>query len=326
MTFIGPVRFALLAFATLLLAACAATKDAAVFVTKTSFSLVDLDTTPASISVAYDRVEGYVGPRYVDGKIFPVAGSIEVGGGNLSRDVRQVYATGNGARWVTSTGTPKHLPQPAAVDEERLVFFATGTSVGLKIGFVDSASGLLPSSFVLGYKRKELSVIPVSSKSEPSVLATFDNTAGLDADAGAGKTTVKFGIQQYFATGEAADNLARQDAIRNRFRTTAAIAVGGVEQYRTEEAAQGRLALDTINCFGRVSDAKLDRVWNNAEDLGIFTKFDTLSSIRAAAPNLQRQRAIYMGDLGLLDAGDPAYTVALDFHKKAVCDLSKANS
>ena len=54
------------------LTACV-TKDA-VFVTKTSFSILDVDATPASVSIAHDRVEGYFGPRFDNGHVYPVTG------------------------------------------------------------------------------------------------------------------------------------------------------------------------------------------------------------------------------------------------------------
>ena len=60
-----------------MLASCATSVNHATFVTKTSFSIVDVDSTPPSITVAYDRFEGYIGPRFADGSVYPVAGFVE---------------------------------------------------------------------------------------------------------------------------------------------------------------------------------------------------------------------------------------------------------
>ena len=51
-----------LLMALLLLTGCASRLDTVVFVTKTSLG-VDVEQTPPTASIAYDRVEGYFGPR-----------------------------------------------------------------------------------------------------------------------------------------------------------------------------------------------------------------------------------------------------------------------
>ena len=49
--------------------------DQVIFITKTSVG-IDADTTLAAVSIAYDRTDGYLGPRYEDGSIPPVVSSI----------------------------------------------------------------------------------------------------------------------------------------------------------------------------------------------------------------------------------------------------------
>ena len=306
----------------LVLAGCATPKETAVFVTKTSFSLVDVDTVPASVSIAYDRVEGYVGPRFDDGTIFPVAAVLETRGKGLNREIKQVYATGKAARIVTTQGIwVDDAMQPASDGQEnKVLLFGTGTAIGVKLGFADGT--LLPTSFTLGYKRKEASVIPVDKSRQPSVLGTFDNGTGVNAAAAGSKPELEFGVEQFFATGRAADNLALNTTIRKRFQDKAVKAMGEVQRYRNEEAHQGRLALDTLSCFSKVGDDMLERVWNNAEALGVFGELGTVGRIRAE-PTRPRQRQIYTGELGLLDAASTTHTTLLELHMKAVCDLSK---
>lgn len=316
---------------------CASPKESVTFVTKTSLSLVDADAAPAGISVAFDRVEGYLGPRYADGTVFPVASAVESRGKGFNREIRQIYATGEAARIVTTPKTTTTIAAPAAATavvatpsgrtgaassaaDNKVLFFGTGTTVGLKLGF--AAGTPVPESLTLGYKRKEMSVIPVDPGREPSVLGTFNNAAGADTS-GASRPSANFDVEQYFATGIAATNLAGNERVREAFSKTAEKALSEVEKYRLGEAAQGRLVLDTLFCFIALGDASLDRVWNNLEDLALLKDERTVERLRAVA-SPQAKREIYVGDLGLLNAASPEHTAALQSHKKAVCQLKSS--
>lgn len=321
-----PVAMLVAALATL--GGCASPKEHATFVTKTSFSLVDVDTAPPGVSIAYDRVEGYLGPRFDDGTVYPVAGSLETHGAGFDRQIRQVYAAGDAARIVTAqpgTAPPPPRPVPQADGRDnKVLFFGTATSVGLKIGFADGAP--LPTSFSLGYKRKEASVIPVDRERQPSVLASFDNAAGVRAAQAGGRAGAEFGVEQFFATGRAAENLAGRPSIKDRFQDKAVQAMGEVQAYRNSEAQQGRLALDTLNCFARLGDDQLEPVWRSAAALKLFDPtLDTLGAI-AKTPDPRRKRAFYIGELSALDADSAAHTEAMAQHRKAVCDLAKTPS
>src|SRR5712692_5987404 len=69
------------------------------FITKTSIGL-DVDGTPPEVSFAYNRVEGYLGPRYENGAVPPVASALSTDGSILNRGIKQFYATGDAARLV----------------------------------------------------------------------------------------------------------------------------------------------------------------------------------------------------------------------------------
>jgi hypothetical protein len=84
----------------LAMAGCAST-DHVLFVTKTSIG-IDFDAKPATASIAYDRIEGYVAPRYANGEIPPVVASVKSDGAIFKPAMRQVYATGDAA--VIATG------------------------------------------------------------------------------------------------------------------------------------------------------------------------------------------------------------------------------
>lgn len=298
------------------LASCATTTDHATFVTKSSFSILDADSTPPSISIAYDRFEGYVGPRFDDGSVYPVAGFVESDGTFFNRALRQAYAGGDAARIVTAqpelsqaNAATSAMPA-AAAPADRVLVFATATSFGLKISFAQT----MPASFTLGYKRKEASVVPVDRWRQPSVMASLDNTSNVATpESGA------FGVRQYFATGEAATNLARLPSIRAKFLEKAREAIGTVAAFRLEEATQGRLALDTVACVLAAPDATLPKIWANAEELDIFTGTTTVATIRDARP-LAEQRRLYAVRLAaLIDPASSDYTQRLRLHNAAIC-------
>ena len=100
--------------AVLIALACAAltgctTPDAVLFVTDTSIG-INVESKPPTVSVAYDRTEGFVGPRYDNGAIPPVVASLQTGGNVFNPKIRQVYATGTAA--VRAVGTPNTPSSP----------------------------------------------------------------------------------------------------------------------------------------------------------------------------------------------------------------------
>lgn len=313
MMFQRPFRIAVACLVVSALASCATGIDHATFVTTTSFSIVDADSTPASISVAYDRFEGYVGPRFDDGSVYPVAGFVETDGTFFNRGLRQVYAGGDAARIVTAQPGAPAASQPASAASapvDRVLVFATATSLGLKVSFTEA----VPSSFTLGYKRKEASIVPVDRWRQPSVLASLDNATSVASPASSA-----FAVRQYFATGEAATNLARLASIRAKFQDKAREAIGTVAAFRLEEAAQGRLALDTVACVLAAPDATLPKIWANAEALDIFPGTTTVAAIRAAGAPAEQRRLYAVRLAALIDPASGDYTQRLRLHSAAIC-------
>jgi hypothetical protein len=208
--------FAVLA-ATGLVAGCA-NPDAVLFVTDTTIGM-SADNTPPSVSIAYDRTEGYIAPRYQNGGVPPVVGSIETGGTIFAPTIKQVYATGAAA--VKAVGAPNAPDGPKDLSgdpaQKRLVFFGTATTLGIKVGFAPSGA---PDSMNIGFRRKEFSLIPLGAQTAngqtadvyPSVLATIDTTATAASLSGTGLTS-----KQFFATGQAAEVLATNPAVVGTF-------------------------------------------------------------------------------------------------------------
>lgn len=257
-----------------LLAGCADT-GRVIFVTTSSFG-INVDNKPPTVSIAYDRTEGYIGPRYEDGAIPPVVASIETDGGIFNPRIRQVYATGPAAVRAVGTPNPPESPHEFVGDKKRTVFFGTTTTLGLKAGFGESG----PDSFVLGYKRKEFSYIPLGTKSEggvahdayPSVLASIDTTAKVQTQASTALTTV-----QFFATGWAADTLAGNSKVTSVFEVkaqdalTASMTNAQIEQakglansQREQQGPQVTKVLAFVAPSGTVDTAKLGSLIDQA--------------------------------------------------------------
>lgn len=325
---------------------CSTPRDAAVFVTKTSTSIADVDTTPASISIGYDRFEGYAGPRFGNDTAYPVASMIESNGSVGDRKVRQVFVGGNAALIATrkddadsqdvkqqdGDGTDDKR-QDTATSGPRVMVFATGTTTGLKLGFAEGSP--VPNSLTIGYRRKEAALVPVEeNRLGTSVLGSLSNdvsVTGTPPTAGASTpgtqttgsgTSVGFGVEQFFATGKAAENLAGKPEIRKKFVDTAEQAVGNVEKYLEGEIAMRRLSMQIILCVNRLDDTLLERAWANVDDLQVFPKIaDAAERIRRAG-SAQQQRQTYYGYLNVNDAWEARTISALGFHEELVCRLA----
>jgi len=312
--------FVVCATAPLALAGCA-TKDA-VFITKTSFSVLDVDATPAGVSIAHDRVEGYFGPRFDDGFVYPVTGYFYGSGAGLTREVQQVFAGGEAATVVL--GAAPGAPAANAVNcaDQRVnppLLFATGTTLGIKLGFAENT--IVPTSFVFGYRRKEVAWVPVSASCQPAVLATLDSSAK-----GRGtqdEPKLDAGVTQYFATGAAAIRLAADPAVQNSFRREARKAVGNVAEFNSREATQNQLTLDIVACASKVPDATFDSVVSNADELGVLATDGDAAEIRKGVDAKDRLGR-YVRLLRLRNGDDDPRTAALTLHKARVCKLSGA--
>ena len=202
-----------------------------VFATSTNIG-IDADATAGKVVLGYDRTEGFIGPAYPQAGTAPsVVGFIDSNQNVFDPKVRQLYATGDAAELVTQRLTP---PDPVPLDStgsSKTMVFGTTTSIALRVGFGPAAP--LPDSISLGYKRREASVIPVL-EAAPGVPARYAPTlASIDM----GTTTSKglpsttLGVRQFFATGNAARNLAARQDTRDIFHHEAkkALSAGELE-------------------------------------------------------------------------------------------------
>jgi hypothetical protein len=230
---------ALLAAPALLLSGCA-NPNSVLFVTDTKIA-IDADRAPPNVSIGYSRDETFIGPDFEEdsGGLPRVVGQLKSNLAPLNPQVEQVYATGQAATLVTrdSPSPLKEVCKPhTLVSPRKLAFFRTGANIGLKVVFTDQAL----ESVTFGYKRKELSFIPLvqvespdDANGEPQVTPPTDKMkkdiygsviAFINVITKSGPlfdSSVR--ISQFFATGCPAEQLANTNqSIRDAFKVIAA--------------------------------------------------------------------------------------------------------
>ncbi len=190
-------RICPLLLASLPLAGCVGL-NSMVFATKTEFA-VDLDSRPPTLNIGYGRKEVVIAPEFQDGQVHPLLTTIGSEGGAFNFVSDQSYATGDaaivmadaftspveyfaddplttGSKLVKLDGTHEagrirtkksgdvegfwgSLEYMFAGNEQRKrYFFGTDTLLGLN---VEWSGAQVPTSIALGWKRKELSYIPL---------------------------------------------------------------------------------------------------------------------------------------------------------------------
>lgn len=304
----------------LLLGGCAEMPRNVVFMTKASIG-IDIESTAQTASFAYDRIEGYYAPRYAGQDPPAVYASLATNGKMIDRKIKQVYATGNAAKIVSTPGSqsPRVAMPPARASDSataggtvantKSMFFGTGTVLGLKVGFGPTSL----DSFTLGFKRKELSIIPhdPGDTDFPSVMASFNGDQATLRHAGN-----SLSIKQFFATGVAAEGLASNPQIRREFEDEA---ISRLAEYREDERQQYRLALLSLACLARLDDAETTKVWQNVEELALFDP-SAISELRNA-PSMSAARTVYTNEIGITKAISKDHTDLMRKHQAYVCEL-----
>lgn len=255
------------------------------FVTNSSLG-INFDSKPATANIAYDRVEGFIGPRYPNGGAPPAVASMETGGNIFNPMVRQTYATGAAAIGATSGTVPLDAPQgmEGPSDQKKLMFFGTATTFGLKIGFAVAGTPV-PDSFLFGYRRKEASIIPIAEKQVdgkpegtvkavyPSVLASMEVNVASTPD---NPKPTGIDSTQFFATGPAAEALSTNPKVRAAFLVKAEkAALAGLtsdEQKAANVKAAQFLQTHTDHLNGIVTYLTKDGAFTNAKLKALIAK------------------------------------------------------
>lgn len=204
-----------------MLAGCAQT-DRVTFVTASEVG-IGADATLGNVNIGYDRNELVIGPVYPEtGALPPVYAKLDSDLAIFNPRIQQIYATGEAARLVTDPARPAR-EEPPLHGDRRLMVFGTTTNSGLKVQF----TGQQPTSFNLGYKRKEFSVLPLRAQPTQQNPDSYGSViAGISLRVrSAVLAETGINASQFIATGDAAESLARQPSIRNLFASEASQAL-----------------------------------------------------------------------------------------------------
>lgn len=286
----------------LLLTGCDTT-DRAVFVTSTNIG-INADATTRVVNIGYDRTEGFIGPDYVDSGAAPSAvGYLQSDLAVFSPKIKQLYATGRAAELVTMPELPS---EQESSDEltgvRRLLIFGTSSNIGLKLGFA-TASGL-PDGIVLGYKRKEMSVIPFKEAAPgkatdhyASVLASIDMNQSTET-----LPSSSLKLTQFVATGMAARNLARDEKIRNLFHSQAkqAIALASLDADTIRLTTAG--LVECVSVGESVDQGRLTMLLNSALAANVISK-DEKENLADAVKASELRGRLYNNDAVAMKLG-----------------------
>lgn len=243
----------------------------AIFVTKSSLAIADIDSTPAEMTIAMHRVEGFIAPRNTNGNTPPVLAHITSNRDMLAPEVKQVYATGTAAERIAGDFRSNNSECKDCVDEVKKdktvspVVFSTSTTVGLRIGL--STENVI-DGLVLGYRRKEMSFVPSLAKDKqgtyryPSLIAAIHLNSG--------DTNSPFRACQGFATGTAATRLAESDDAGLGCLDANQSVKGLLTSKKSTELRQQAEIGRVLRCYVSLADKSRIAVRANATQLGIF--------------------------------------------------------
>jgi len=238
----------------LVAAGCSVGRDNVVFVTKTNVA-IDIDSTPPALDLGYKRTEMVIEPVDKNGRVLPVLTTVGTRPGAFNWGASHSFATGDAAIVMARYYlTEAELESPEnntikltdlddidgnaistnSADREAF-FFGTNTIIGLGVTWDTSQ---IPQSVALGYKRKEVAIVPITAKKgkkkgKTAGTGTTTGTsmgtgtedenvaelASLIATAQAASSVKKmeatgFEVSQSFATGRAATLLATHPSLR----------------------------------------------------------------------------------------------------------------
>jgi hypothetical protein len=329
------------AVVSVLLGGCV-TGNEVLFVTKTSVG-VEMDSKPASVNIAYDRVEGYLGPRYENGAMPPVVAAIDTNAAVFSPETEQLYATGAAAVNIlleaeeTATVVPTDLS-----GKKKLMFFGTTTTGGLKVGFTNN----IPDSFLFGFRRKEYSLIPLGNKKTlntqgktelrdvyPAVFAYLKSGVQTESPA-----DTSFRIKQYFATGEAAANLATKTEVRQLMQQKRLDAFGIYQDHVNVQRAH---LVSILKCQALLPNEDLGKVIDDANrhelfyEEGTYTRLagqfesatqlstETREEVAAKNAKMQSVRKNYVSRISTtVEGANQEKSEAIRRHREFSCDLA----
>lgn len=228
----------LLALLSLSLTGC---KNHVLFATHSSLGL-DVSGTeeiPNKVSFSYDRYEAAIVPRKSNGEAHSVLGGMDADVTWFhGHSIKQTFATGEAAA-LASHGDTNAFVSSTNASKAPLIFF-TDTSYGLKISAGEDST---PANLLLGYRREEAAVIPTPDPAQEVRSVYADITISTTTSS---SVTTNFSmlkgtrIKQSFATGKAAENLARQPEVQQKL--AAAAGLQSIEEFSDKGASEKQIS------------------------------------------------------------------------------------
>jgi len=266
---------------------CVAGYNSVLFATRSNVG-VDMDTQPPTMEVAISRTEGVIMPTFEDGQVLPVLSSFAAstrGPQSFFFGVDSTFSTGQAAHimsylWddfdnartvdvpetrVTLTREPRlrlGMMKCLKSGQVRPVVFGTDTLLGVKLAW-SGQTAQYPSGAKIGFNRKEMAWAPVAlspggpGDDKPIVARIPSLLATLDHYVRASGVNSELTYVQYFATGEAANNLAKRRDVREAVakRTDPEAAAGFLRRVaRTQSSRRLQELLDSYEREGRKAD------------------------------------------------------------------------
>ncbi len=236
-----------------LIQGCAPGYNSVLFATRSNLGF-DADTTPPNLEISISRLEGVLEPTFEGGQTLPVMASFssrQNGVTDFFWGVNSTFATGEAAFTMTYLYDDDTPCKAICIPYERVtleqepalgckagyigpgnvkpVLFGTDTLLGIKVQWTGQ-TGQYPSAVNIGFKRKEATLAPIAvgknritdpnnpnsypKKKYEADMSSMLATLQTDVSSATSGTSVGLKYLQYFATGSAANNLARQHAVR----------------------------------------------------------------------------------------------------------------
>jgi hypothetical protein len=267
--------------ALLLLTGC---KSRVLFMTQTSLGL-DVSGTanyPNKVSVSHDRYEVAIIPRKTNGEAHSVFGGLDADMTFFDgHTIKQTFATGEAAK--LATGAAYEPPNGTANRGKEALLFYTGTSYGLVLS---AGEQQMAPNLLMGYRRTEASIIPVPDPGQEVRSVYADLLINTSDDAGTSAITTNFStlggvrIKQSFATGKAAEELARNSVeVREKLQMAAGVRVTEENLEKNRVRAEG-IADDVSRRLDRMNDAQINQAIDGLRTVGFETDVSRLEELK----------------------------------------------
>lgn len=247
------------------LAGC--TSNRLVFVTQSSIGM-DVSGTaqmPNHVSFSFDRYEAAIVPRKADGEAHSVYGGMDADMRWIGpHAIRQTFATGEAAKIATQAGSQK-LADTTNQDIAPLIFL-TATTYGLNLSVGEQS---MPPNLLVGYRRTEAAVIPVPDPAQEvrSVYADVHiNTTGSTNPVTTNASSLGgVRIVQSFATGAAANALARTKSVQSKLSNAASLDPRVAQELASKEAKRAMILKKVSLDAKTVDGASLEKLLRNTD-------------------------------------------------------------